>query len=178
MIGSLTEFMVPVVYLFTIAALGVGFLWLMDKLFRRTPTKAEIEEQSRHFQERLLAPEFAAVEAHFNATLPEQLKQLYSNKEEILRGDFEVEVAHTTDENGPWFIAFYEPADMDSVREAWPGCEPYFAFANDGCGNDYLIKPGTADPEVVFHDHETGEMVQVAPSLSAFLASPKRISTE
>jgi hypothetical protein len=174
MIGSLTEFLVPVVYLFTIAALAIGFLWLMDKVTRRNPTKAEIEEQARRFEERLLTPDFAAVEAHFKTALPEQLKRLFSNKEEILRGDFEVEVAATKNECGPWFIAFYEPADAESVREGWPGCEPYFTFANDGCGNDYLIKPGGADPEVLFHDHETGEMVQVAPSLSVFLASPKR----
>ena len=83
-----------------------------------------------------------------------------------------------TDQNGAkksWYLAFYEPADAQSLAESWEGCEPYFLFANDGCGNDYMIKPGVSDPEVLFHDHETGEIVQVAPSLSLFLASPKQM---
>ena len=157
-----------------VGVLAVGALWVIDKLFRRQPSKAEMDEYSRHFQERLLKPDFAAVEAHFGAALPDSLKKLYADKNEILRGDFEVVTKVEGAKSDPWFIAFYEPADAESLRESWPGCEPYFAFANDGCGNEYLIKPGVPDPEVLFHDHETSEMTKVAGALTAFLASPKQ----
>ena len=179
MIGSLTEFMVPVVYLFTVAALAIGFLWLMDKLFRRPMSKAEVEEQSRRFRQRLLAPDFPAAEAHFRAVLPDALKRLYADENELLRsdkGEFEVLIVDKNGVTEPWYVAIYVPIDAQSLKETWPGCEAYLAFADDGCGNGYLIKPGTADPPVVFHDHESGEVVEVSPSLSAFLAAPKRNS--
>jgi hypothetical protein len=173
--------LLSVTYVVVLGVLAGVFLWLVDKIFRREPSRAEIDEHSRRHRERLLAPDFAALEAHFGTALPDALKRLYADKEEILRGergDFEVMVTGLNGATKSWYIAFYEPADAQSLAESWEGCEPYFFFANDGCGNDYMIKPGLPDPEVLFHDHETGEIVQVAPSLTSFLASPKQIPAD
>jgi hypothetical protein len=70
-------------------------------------------------------------------------------------------------------VAYYQPADAETVRESWPGLEKYFAFANDGCGNEYLIKPGDDDPPVLFHDHETGELTRVSDHFSEFMQWPR-----
>jgi len=37
-----------------------------------------------------LNPDLAALEAHFGCAIPKELRELYANKEEIQRGDFEV----------------------------------------------------------------------------------------
>lgn len=145
---------------------------LKDKLFNRPRTKEEIAEFSRRFNERLLHPDFAAVEAHFGCSMPEELKRLYSAREEILCGDFEVASKGKSKSN--WYVAYYNPADAESLNDYWPAIKNFFAFANDGCGNDYLIDPRDPELKVVFHDHETGEIEPVDMSFPAFLAAPRK----
>jgi hypothetical protein len=65
------------------------------------------------------------------------------------------------------------PADLNSVKDAWPGTERFFSFANDGCGNGYFIDPTLDDPEVLLHDHESGELTPVAGRLSEFMKWPR-----
>jgi hypothetical protein len=171
---TLTEVLVPVVCVAVAVALAFGFLWLRDKVFHPRPTSAEVEAANKRFEERLLNPDLTALEAHFRCAMPHALRDLYANRDEILRGDFELVSAGARQESQPWFVAFYQPADVEHVGEAWPGTEEMFEFANDGCGNGYLIDPRVSDPPVKFHDHETGETERVADSLTAFLAMPRR----
>lgn len=156
--------------------LGLPLLivWLNDRIFHRTLSKKQQAEYSKRFVERQLNPDFTALEAHFGCAMPKELRELYANKEEIQRGDFTVLKKNTDGSEQSSDVAFYSPADLESLRDAWPDCKELFAFANDGCGNDYLIDPRKSASEVLFHDHETGEFTKVASTLVEFLSAPRR----
>jgi len=131
--------------------------------------KKDIAEASRKFNERLFHPDFAALEAHFKHSIPAGLRALYYNRQELERGDFLVAPSPDAPEDQRWFVAFYEPADEESLRDAWPGIGELFAFANDGCGNEYVVDPRLEDPPVRFYDHETGEFLPVCERVSEFM---------
>jgi hypothetical protein len=151
--------------------LPVGILIVKDWLQRPSPEK--LAEHTRRFTERLLHPDLPAIEKHFGGPLPRTIHDLYANTAELQRGDFEVAATATADEEDRWFIAFYQPADAESLRESWPGTESLFAFASDGAGNEYVIDPRGSDPSVRFHDHETGEFTPVCDRLSTFMNWPR-----
>jgi len=141
-------------------------LWIRDKIFYRPSTPEEIKAATERFQKRLSSPDLEAVAKHFGCTLPQALRDLYSNPKELALSDIEVVPPNGRD---PVYICFYNPADEENVRDAWPGCEKYFPFADDGAGNELLIDPRLADPPVLWHDHETEEFETVASSLSEFM---------
>src|SRR5262249_17353247 len=68
--------------------LPVALLFARDWFTR--PSNKKMEEYSRQFVERVQNPDFAAVEKHFGCPLPECVQALYANREELMRGDFEV----------------------------------------------------------------------------------------
>ena len=174
MIAGAIDFkaIIGIVAIFVVLPLLI--VWLNDRIFHRTSSKKELDEYSKRYKERLLNPEFAALEAHFGCTMPNELKELYASKEEIQRGNFDVVTKGRDGSKETWTVAFYEPADLESLRDTWPDCKELFAFANDGCGNDYLIDPRKPRSEVLFHDHETGEFSKVTSSLAEFIAAPRK----
>ncbi len=157
--------------------IGVPVALLRVRDWFRRPSKKTIEEDSRRFTERLQHPDFAAVEKHFGHSLPACLQALYADRQELLRGPFEVAAVPDAKPDHRWHVAFYQPADGQSVREMWPGSENYFAFADDGCGNGYLVDPKDDDPPVLFHDHETGELSRVCDRFTEFMRWPRLDST-
>ena len=168
---------IPIVYIVPAVVLAMFALRLNDWWFE--PSRDEIEEASRLFLQRLQSPDFAAVERHFGHPLPECLLALHADKQELMRSDFFVAKTETDAENECWEIAYYQPADEHSVRDASPDMEEYFAFAGDGCGNDYLIDPKQSDPAVLFCDHETGELTRVCNRFTEFMKWPRsRIKVE
>jgi hypothetical protein len=150
-----------------IVGLAIGVLRLLDRL--TLGSRKTSPGDSRRFEERLHQPDFEALEKHFGCSIPVAFKQIYSNHAELDRAEFSVVPVGTHEENSPWFIASYVPADVESLRYRWPGTEAYLAFADDGCGNEYLIDPKDADARVLFHDHETGELSEVCGSLLQFM---------
>ena len=155
-------------------ALPILILWLRDKVFNRPITKEQVDEYSRRFQKRLANPDFAVLEQHFGCELPAPLRQLYANSDELARNDFEIVPPEGQNLTGPAYVAFYNPADAESLKHTFHDAGTYFAFADDGFGNAYLIDPRKPDPPVLFHDHETGAIEPVAPALSAFVKWERR----
>lgn len=154
-----------------LVGLPIAILLIRDRLTR--PSRKRMEEASRQFLERLKNPDLAAMEKHFGTSLPQCLKDLYADRAELLRADFLVAPTHDTPADERHYIAYYQPADAQAVKDAWNGLERYFTFADEGCGNGYLIDPKEADPAVHFHDHETGELTRICSRLSEFLRWPK-----
>ena len=146
-------------------------LWARDRFVCRRLSPAETEAQSRRFEDRLRSPDLNAVENHFGHALPAPLRALYGDPQELTRSDFEM---LPPDDSAPVYICFYNPADAADLDCAWPGCEGYFAFADDGAGNELLVDPRQEDPPVLRHDHETGELRTVAATLSAFMNWKRR----
>ncbi len=58
----------------------------------------------------------------------------------------------------------------DDVQPA-PWSRDYFVVGHDGCGNAHLVDVRQQAAPVVFHDHETDELLEIADSYEAFLGS-------
>lgn len=145
---------------------------LIRDRFSRGANKVIVDDFNR-FDQRLLNPDITAFEQHYGHALPTALVALYQDDREVSRGDFYVAQSADAPKEDRWYVAFYLPADLSSVKDAWPGTEGYFTFANDGCGNGYLIDPRLDDPAVFCHYHETGEFRLVANRLSEFMKWPR-----
>jgi hypothetical protein len=152
-------------------ALPLAILFLRDRLSR--PSRKKLDEYARRFNQRLANPDFAALEQHFGRPLPAALRTLYLDPQERMRDNFEVAPSVDAPRAIRWQVAYCQPADAESLRDMWPGTEELFAFADDGCGNAYLVDPRLPDPPVLFHDHESGEMEPVCDRLSEFMHWPR-----
>ena len=166
-----TNVIVVVVLLGIYIVLPVALLLARDWFTR--PSKKKIEAYSQLFIRRLQHPDFTAVADHFGRPLPACVWALYANREELMRNNFVVVASAAVPEEERWFVSDYQPADGPSVQDAWPGLEKYFAFADDGTGNGYLIDPKEEDPAVLFHDHETGELSRVCDHFTEFMKWPR-----
>lgn len=154
--------------------LPVVLLLIRDRIFFPRPTREQIEEHGRRFRERLRNPDFLSLEEHFGCRAPEALRRLHQDKDEVLRGDFLVVPPGAKEESEFHYVCYFCPVDADSIKDVLPGLEKYFAFADDGGGNGYLIDPTLDDPPVLYHDHESGEIEKVCDSLSEFLSWERR----
>ena len=148
-------------------------LWLLDRIFHRKSSNNKLDEDSKRFKERVLKPDFAALEAYFGCPIPNEIKDLYANKEEIMRHHFEVVISKAGKKES-WPVAFYMPADLESLRDVGEEQGELFFFANDGCGDAYVIDPRKPASEVLFHDHENGELTKVGLNLSEFVAAARK----
>jgi len=164
----------PFIYGATLTVLAAGLLLLNDFLSGRRRKKGSGKGASRPFADRLSNPDFDGLEKHFGHPLPPGLRALYANRQEISSEEIEISGMDAAGKEMAWHIAFYQPADLENVQEAWPDTKDVFEFANDGCGNGYTIDPRLDDPPVMFYDHETGEWEQVAESFSRFMAMKRR----
>ena len=153
-------------------ALPIAILSVRD--WFESPSKQELEDASRQFIERLENPDFAAVEKYFGCPLPDCVRALYADRKELLRSDFEVAAGNDADPDDRWYIAFYCPADAQTMRDCWPGIEHLFAFADDGGGDGYLIDPTQDDPAVLHHCHETGDVEVVCDRFTEFMKWPRK----
>jgi len=165
-----TSVLLPIGYCLTLLGLALLLLFLNDRIFHRHSRKQKVNASSKLFAERLKKPDFGGLEQHFGCAFPPGIKALYASQEEILKENFEVAASQDGHQEKVWSIAFYQPADLEHIREAWPDTKEVFEFANDGCGNGYTIDPKLDDPPVMFFDHETGEWETVAGSFSEFMA--------
>lgn len=173
----MNDFAIAVILVFgLLIGLPVAMLCVRDWVTR--PSKQQIDKAHTRFNERLRNPDLPAVEKHFGHPLPECLRSFYEDRQELLRGDFETAAIPNPAADDRWYVSFYQPADAESVESAWPGTEKYFAFANDGGGNDYLIDPKEQDPAVLFHDHETGDIQLVCEHFTEFMKWPRMTSNE
>ena len=147
--------------------LSIATLWIRDRTFSRPPSTEYDRAAPERFQARLLSPDFEALWEHFKTDMPEPLRVPCGDAQELTSSDFEV---LNPNEGDPIHVCFYEPADSQTIGDPWPSCEPFFPFANDGCGNKLLVDPKLPDSPVLFHDHETGELETVAPSMTQFMS--------
>ena len=165
---------VSVVCCLYMVILAVAFLVLFTiGFFTVAATKEKIAAFAKHFEGRLLNPDINGLK-HFAHPLPSDIKALYKNRQEILSQDFEVVGKDAGGAERVWCVAYYQPADLDNVRDAWPDTKQVFEFANDGGGNGYTIDPRLETPPVMFYDHETGESEEVARSFAEFMAMSRR----
>ena len=142
------------------------FFWLRHhRHARQSKEKLLRQEQRTKFEHRQLNPDYAAFASHYGCEPPPPLRRLYEDRQNVLDENFDV-VLSPRDIH---FIAWFEPMD----GQEWPDVEGFYSFANDGCGNPFLIDPRDSDPEVFFRDHEIGERESLGVRLSEFLAAKR-----
>ena len=151
-----------------LALVGVPALWLVFRSGYAPDPGA-----NERFRERQRHPDFDLFRRQFGCEPPPALRALFA--EQALFTDdgdtFEVVLPGREGETR-WSVAWIEPMDAEHLRGVvWPGTEGYYAFANDGSGDKYLIDPRESDPTVLYYEHETARTRPVGVTLSHFIAA-------
>lgn len=155
------------------AVIVVGILLAVAR-HHQTKRESNLKDYSARFKVRQLQPDFAAFASRYGCEVSPVLRALQSDPVRMHEGDFDVHLPSSPD---PYYVAWFEPMDDEHMSIVWPGTEGLYPFANDGCGNAYLVNPHDADSEVSYYDHETGERDLLAVRLSEFLTA-KRTTDE
>lgn len=162
----MTEIITSVLFVLAVVVFVIVLpLWWLSRL--RRARRVKDDEQMARFEHQQLHPDYAAFTSHYGCEPPPVLRKLYEDREMVLDGDFEI---HLPSSRHAWTVAWFEPMEDGS----WVDVDGFYSFANDGCGNLYLVRPQDADPEVFFLDHEIGKREALGVHLSEFLAA-KRI---
>ena len=166
-------------WVFGLAAVFLGVLAIWRKLTKGSP-KEDKSEATEHFRKRQRNPDFEAFRRHYGCEPASAVKRLFDDPE-LFQNDrdmFEIAVPSEAGQEKRWFVAWIEALDDEHLKgSCWPGTEGYYAFANNGAGDRYLIDPKQEDPEVIYYEHETRKKKPVGVTLSQFV-SAKRIYDE
>jgi hypothetical protein len=115
-------------------------------------------------QKKVRAYDFAWVERHLGAKLPQQLKQFYVSGDALELEDIIV------DEDELYIcVAHWHPQNAAGYENLWPGTEGRLILADDGSGNKYLSYPEEEFNRIYFFDHETGEIEMIRADIPTFL---------
>ena len=155
---------------------AIALLIAFNTFFRSRQAKREAELQAygERFKHRQVQPDFAAFTERYGCEVPPELRLLVSDSAWMRESEFNVQLPSSPD---PYYVAWFDPMDDEHMSVIWPGTEGFYPFANDGCGNSYLVNPRNSHLEVSFYDHEAGERELLSASLSEFLTA-KRTADE
>ncbi len=155
-----------------LATIFAAITWVQSRLQKeRRATAAAAAER---FKTRLMNPDFAALEKHFRTSLPASFRAMYQHLELINSDDLLIGVPNPVEKSDECYVAWFIPADVESTRSSWPGCEGLFPFADNGAGDQFLVDLRQSDPEVIYYTHENAKSKSLGVSLSTFLAAPRR----
>lgn len=148
---------------------GPALWWVFNSGYAPDP------EAAARFRARQVEPDFEAFRRHFGCEAPAPLRELFSDPAVFTEDRDMFDVLLKTDGSVErWFIAWIEPIDEEHLSEpVWPGTEGFYAFANNGAGDQYLIDPRDSDPEILYYEHETGRRRPVGATLSTFLSAER-----
>ena len=151
-----------------VLAIAVITCWFWDRVTLGRDRPWSQEEYNR----RLLNPDFAALERHFECTIPAAIRKLYEDSELILRRGFLIRSPHTPEGMEEFDIAFFVPADVEGAKSWWAAEDRKFIFADTGFGDPYYVELSLTQPNplpiyVLYHDG--GDTFKVADSLEEFI---------
>jgi hypothetical protein len=160
--------------------LGTAMVAVLQWLISRGDRKRRQESVAfgERFRRRLESPDLAGLERHLGHPPSASLRALYADRDLVMSDDIVISVPNPLQGSKESYIAWFEPADAETLAITWPGCEGLFPFADNGAGDRFLVDPRDSDPEVIYYLHETGEKRALGVSLSAFLAAPRRPLSE
>jgi hypothetical protein len=150
--------------------LAIGWWAWYEVRKERTRANAASEQ----FARRLASPDLAGLERHLGHALPASFRAMYQDRELILSDDVLIDVPNPLEGDEECYVAWFQPADVESVGEVPPDCDGLFPIADNGAGDKFLVDLRQTDPEVIYYLHETGERKGIGVTLSAFLRAPRR----
>ena len=159
----------------TVGLITVGsaiMFWLQLRSERKARATAAVA--SNRFKQRLASPDLDGLERHLGHPLPASVRAMYQDRDLIMSDNILIGVPNPLENDNECYVAWFEPADVENIGAAWPGCDSLFPIADNGAGDQFLVDLRQADPEVIYHLHETGERRGLGVGLSAFLAAPRR----
>jgi hypothetical protein len=121
-----------VVFVLAISLMLMGpLIWFLAPLWTAKRKKQQAAEQNRaHEEQLLLQPAFQEIELRLGFRVPQQMRELYADRETIVRTDFYV--LDPTEEDAVWLISRFLPANLHSVDQLWPKLGDAFVFATNG----------------------------------------------
>lgn len=127
-------------------------------------------EPTIHYQERLLDPQWDALERHFGVPMPKSLKDFYADLTRIQQSNFRLQTKEKVE--GNYFIAVlsFTPMDKGAIRE-FDNESNLLCVATDGMEGEYLIDPTECDPEIVLMV-DYSDYHEMGLKLSEFLTAP------
>lgn len=157
-----------------LVTLGSGALfWLMARSGKRRAAERSLE--AAEFERRQSAPNLVEVEKHLGHALPASLHALYQDRELALTSGILIGVPNPATDEDECYVAWFEPGDLKNfTANPWPGCEGLFRIGNNGAGDQFLVDPREADPEVIYYLHESARKRSLGTTLSAFINAPRR----
>jgi hypothetical protein len=151
---------------------GVPVIWL---IFRSgTASAADRQAAERAFEHALVNPDFAALERQAGAILPTALRTLYADRALLLPQDWQVALPNPGQRNHNCYIAYWQPATPNSLRDLAEHGRCMLAIANNGAGDEYLVDLTVADPPVIYLQHDSGRTFILPVTLAQFLELPRK----
>lgn len=132
-------------------------LWAKNLAAVLTPSPSAVKRLSRdhEFARELLHPEWQPIEEHFGAAVSAALKEFYADPAKLLQIDFNIASLRNEIPEG-LYIETFDKMGAGSVDGFFEGFERFIPFAH-GCGGEqYVIDPTEADPEVFLHIYDHG----------------------
>ena len=158
----------------TVGLVAVGFAvlsWLASRAQRKQRVEGSLVAE--RFRKRMESPDLAGLERQIGRPLSPSLRALYADRELVISKDIVLAVPNPLEGSKDSYIAWFEPADAEALRSPRQGGDGLFPFANNGAGDQFLVDPKQADPEVVYYLHETAEKMSLGIPLSAFIAAAR-----
>ena len=133
-------------------------------------------ESLRRYRERLLNPRWEELEEYLGQSIPERIKQFYTNTEIISRRDISASNAKGT----TYHIAQFLPADIETLDGIWPDVKEStnFPFATDAFGDCYYIPLNgekSAQCPVMCYHHDGSDVESVSASLDEFVHGLEKV---
>lgn len=142
--------------------------------------KSDMEEltpSERNYREKILAPEWDLVEAHFECVVPPVLKNYYADPKSILRGPFDLKTPKLVEGYNQIHVEFFTLINESSIQ-FFEFFEKYLDIASDGGEGLYFVDPTLEDPEVFFFIMDGRGLHPTGLSLSEFLSNPRLEPTD
>ena len=153
----------------SVILLAIAVCWLWD----RTTLGPQKPWSQEEYDQRLLNPDFAAVERHFGCMIPPAIRELYADSELVLKKDFLIRPTNASEGADDFVIAYFVPADVEGMESWWPAQDRKFIIADTGCGDPYYVELSLRQPDpmpVYVSYHDFGDTLKVSDSLEEFNA--------
>ena len=148
-------------------ALPLAVLWLNDRLararVRRQNPPAQRAAEREAFRQRLLRPDWEFYQRHLQRPVPPALRELYADPALLAAKS----LAYTEGDR----ISSFNPLTPEDLVEAksWLGFD-LVPIATSDFGDSIYLRPGSAEPDVVYITyHDGGETEVFAESVAAML---------